>query len=211
MKSPDWHRGFSNFRCAVHSHHSTECAPDWNDLAGHHKQEYPPLLTQGFHRMTVGELRELCVTKFPASKVRGDIMAGFEAIYERAIAVGIEGEVWIDGSFLTNKIDPLDVDLIILTDAHFRDNGTPVQQEFIEWLISNEDDPKKSFLCHTDAVLLFPLGSPWYGLNALSKKHWEENVYVFSVASHEPKGIAVIKIEAGTQLTMTLSSDEVQP
>jgi hypothetical protein len=185
--------------------------PDWNDLAGHHKQEFPPLLAQGFHQMTVGELRELTVSKFQDSKVRGEIMAGFETIYERAISVGIEGEAWVDGSFLTNKIDPDDVDFIVLADAHFRDNGTPEQQEFIEWLISNEDDPKKSFLCHTDVVLLYAPDSPWYELNSRSKEHWEENVYGFSVASHEPKGIAVIKIEAGTQLTMTLSSDEVQP
>ncbi len=151
-------------------------------------------MAQGFHQMTVDELRDLCVTKFPDSKVRGDIMAGFEAVYERAISVGIEGEVWVDGSFLTNKIDPEDVDFIVLTDAYFRDSGTPEQEEFIEWLISNEDEPKKSFLCHTDVVLLFAPDSPWYELNSRNKKHWEENVYGFSVASREPKGIVIVKI-----------------
>jgi len=169
--------------------------PDWNDLsAGRHKQEFPPLLAQGFHQMTVDELRKLCVTNFPESKVRGDIMAGFETIYERAISVGIEGEAWIDGSFLTTKIDPGDVDFIVLADARFRDSGTPQQEEFIEWLISNEDDPKKSFLCHTDVVLLYPPDSPFYQLTLSARKHWEENVYGFSVASREPKGIAVVRL-----------------
>jgi hypothetical protein len=152
-------------------------------------------LAQGFHQMTVDELRALCVTNFPDSKVRSDIMAGFELIYERAISVGTDGEAWIDGSFLTQKIEPRDVDFIILTDAHFYDGGTPEQHEFIEWLISNEDDPKKSFLCHTDVVLLYPPDSPLYGLTLNAKKHWEENVYGFSVASGEPKGIAVVKLE----------------
>jgi hypothetical protein len=170
--------------------------PDWNCLSAvRHKQEFPPLLAQGFHPMTVEELRELCVSKFPDSTVRGDIMAGFEAIYERAISVGIEGEAWVDGSFLTNKIDPEDVDFIVLAEARFRDSGTPEQQDFIEWLISNENDPQKSFLCHTDVVLLYPPASPLYeSLTVRTKKHWEENVYGFSVASREPKGIAVVTI-----------------
>jgi hypothetical protein len=164
--------------------------------AGKHKQEFPPLLAQGFHHMKVGALRELCVSNFTESKVRGDIMAGFETIYERAIAVGLEGEFWVDGSFLTKKIDPDDIDFVLLTPAHFRDAGTPAQQEFIEWLISNENDPKKSFLCHTDAVLAYPPNSLWYESSTVAvKKHWEEKVYGFSVATREPKGIVVIKVE----------------
>lgn len=146
--------------------------------------------------MTLAALREMCVTNFPNSTVRGDIMAGFEAIHERAISTGIEGEAWVDGSFLTKKIDPEDIDFVILADAAFRDNGTPEQQEFIEWLISNDNDPRNSFLCHTDVVLLYPPGHPWYeSLTVAVKKHWEEKVYGFSVTTKEPKGIVVIKIK----------------
>lgn len=127
-------------------------------------------------------------------------MAGFEAIYDRAIAVGVEGEAWVDGSFLTRKTEPEDIDFIILTPARFRDSGTPEQQEFVEWLISNENDPKKSFLCHTDVVLLYPPDSPWYQSSTVAmKRHWEEKVYGFSVTTKEPKGIAVIKIAAPKQ------------
>lgn len=160
--------------------------------------------------MKVEEIRTLCVIGFPVSKVRSEIMAGFQAIYERAASVGLEGEIWLDGSFLTRKIDPGDVDFIILTEAHFRDSGTPEQQEFIEWLIANENDPKLSFLCHTDVVLLYPPDSPWVGLNESSKKHWEENVYGFSVASREPKGIAVVAIEKPQTLELQ-APEEVTP
>lgn len=73
-------------------------------------------------------------------------MAGFEAVFERALAVGIEGETWIDGSFLTKKIDPGDIDFIFLMDARFYESGTEEQYDFIEWLIDNVDDPKQSFL-----------------------------------------------------------------
>lgn len=151
-------------------------------------------MPQGFHRLLVADLRTLCVTPFVESTVRSDIMAGFETIYDRAVAVGIQGEVWIDGSFLTKKIDPGDIDFIFLIDASFHESGTQEQYEFIEWLIDNVDDPKRSFFCHTDVVLLYPEDSPLYPLTAGSKRHWEHSVYGYSVSSREPKGIAVIEV-----------------
>lgn len=162
---------------------------------GKHKQEYPPLLPQGFHQLSVDELRELCVTGFPESAIRADIMAGFETVYESALAVGIEGEAWIDGSFLTKKMEPGDIDFVFLMDANFLDNGTPAQQEFIEWLISNDNDPRKSFLCHTDVVLVYPPDSPLHAITVNTKRHWEANVYGFSVSTHEPKGIVVVGLQ----------------
>jgi hypothetical protein len=122
-------------------------------------------------------------------------MAGFTAIYDRALSLGIYGEIWVDGSFLTKKIDPEDIDFVFVIPAHFHDSGSPEQFEFVEWLISNEDDPKKSFLCHTDVVLVYPLGSPWYPLTVSTLQHWDQNVYGFSVTTREPKGIVVVKLE----------------
>jgi hypothetical protein len=95
---------------------------------GAHKQEYPPLLAQGFHFLSAEGLRELCVSGFPDSKVRADIMAGFEAIRERALSLQIRGEAWIDGSFLTKKRDPRDIDFILLIDNNYYDSGTTEQR-----------------------------------------------------------------------------------
>ena len=122
-------------------------------------------------------------------------MAGFEAIFERALALNIEGEAWVDGSFLTKKIDPGDIDFIFLIEARFYESGTPEQYEFIEWLIDKVDEPKQSFLCHTDVVLLYPPDSHLHSLTVESKRHWERNVYGFSVYAHEAKGIAVIDLK----------------
>ena len=154
------------------------------------------MLAQGFHRLSVIEVRTLCVTNFLDSTVRSDLMAGYEAIHDRALSLGITGEVWIDGSFLTQKIDPDDVDFVFLIDAAFYDSGTRDQYEFIEWLISNENDPKKAFFCHTDVVLVYPSASPWRHLTVADMRHWEEKVYGYSVAAHQPKGIVVVELEA---------------
>ena len=122
-------------------------------------------------------------------------MAGFQLIVEQAVALGITGEIWADGSFLTKKIDPDDIDFVLLADAAFYEAGTSEQFAFIEWLISNEDDPKKSFRCHTDVVLLYPSDSHLHPVTVNTKRHWEERVYGFSVTTHEPKGIVVVGLE----------------
>jgi len=56
--------------------------------------------------MTLDALRELCVTPFPLSNTRPAIMAGLEQLLQDLINYGISADVWIDGSFLTEKIDP---------------------------------------------------------------------------------------------------------
>jgi len=105
-------------------------------------------------------------------------------------------EVWLNGSFTTQKLDPDDVDFIVVAASHYRAEGTREQAELIEWLINREDEPKKMFRCHTDVVLEFPTESPFFEMGEETKAHFENNVYGYSVTTHEPKGIILIKIEA---------------
>jgi hypothetical protein len=44
---------------------------------------------------------------------------------QRLVDAKIDGEIWADGSFLTEKIDPKDVDVIVRIDGHaVYDKGT---------------------------------------------------------------------------------------
>lgn len=137
-------------------------------------------------------------------------MAGFEAIYERMSAVGIDGEIWVDGSFLTKKNEPDDIDFVLMVSARFYDDGTPEQKQLIDWLIDNEDDPKKSFLCHTDAGLVYDELSPLRYLTVDTYRHWEQDVYGFSVATHEPKGIVVVAISQASIEPIESESEQAE-
>lgn len=121
-------------------------------------------------------------------------MAGFEVIYERFVSLGITGNMWIDGSFLTTKIDPGDIDFVAMIPGHFYDDATGERREFLEWIINNDDEPKTDFLCHVDLGLIYPTDSPLHYLTTNTLNHWEKRRYGFSVATHEPKGIAVVAI-----------------
>jgi uncharacterized protein DUF6932 len=82
-------------------------------MLGTGKVEFPPLLPAGFHEMPLPALRHLCVDGFPLSTVRAGLMGGIEAICGSLSTALVPASVWIDGSFMTQKIDPADVDLAV--------------------------------------------------------------------------------------------------
>ena len=78
-----------------------------------HKPEFPPLLGPGLHPFSWLELRAACVDAFPLSQTRLEIFTGLEEVIRELQRLGITGELWLDGSFLTRKIDPDDIDLVL--------------------------------------------------------------------------------------------------
>lgn len=83
------------------------------------------------------EVRRLCVDRFPTSASRHTIMVGLEHVVQELNSHAIEGELWVDGSFLTEKIDPEDVDLVLRIQAEFYDNARPDQQKVVDWLMDD--------------------------------------------------------------------------
>lgn len=81
------------------------------------KQDFPPLWPGGFHAMTLEQIKSQCVDAFPGSTRR-------RILYERLVVyltllaqVGLPLEVWIDGSFVTEKAEPDDIDVAIIASA----------------------------------------------------------------------------------------------
>ena len=102
-------------------------------MAGVRKEEFPPLLDVGFHRMNVESLRRLCVTRFSASITRPAIMGNLVTLIELINQKVIVGEIWIDGSFLTEKLNPDDVDLLLIVKADTFRAFTAEQRRFFDW------------------------------------------------------------------------------
>lgn len=75
------------------------------------RPENTPLIpTSGPHHKSVAELHKLCVTGSPSER-RTKLWEGFAALYLRLIDAGLTGlDLWVDGSFLTEKETPKDVD-----------------------------------------------------------------------------------------------------
>jgi hypothetical protein len=153
------------------------------------KPEFPSLLTIGRHDINLSDLRQLCVNHFPLSKTRSHIMAGLEKIIKKLKINGIKGEVWINGSFVTEKINPEDVDLVLRVSADFYDNATQKQRDTVDWLSSNL---KNTYFCDTYFFMEWPEGHPNYWHGHLWYNYWMKQ-FGFS-RGNEMKGIPVLSL-----------------
>jgi hypothetical protein len=155
------------------------------------ESDFPPLLELGWHRMSMSALRALCVEPFPSSATREMIMAGLEAITARLVQAGVTGDLWIDGSFLTEKINPKDSDVALCIDSpSMYDFGSPDQREAIKWLNGNLKET--SFVCDSYVIFTYPIvhclwqeGEWW--------KTWYQRQFGFS-RDDDPKGIVVVSL-----------------
>ncbi|HEC65976.1 MAG TPA: hypothetical protein ENI23_11845 [bacterium] len=96
------------------------------------KYEFPPLLPDGIHEMTLEKLQDLCVTSFPLSKTRESTMLDIEELCNALSSNKLEAEVWVDGSFLTGKIDPMDSDIAVRLDGVAYESATKKQKQIVD-------------------------------------------------------------------------------
>jgi hypothetical protein len=152
------------------------------------KQEFPPLLPRGFHQMTLDQMRVDFVNAFGGSRRRKPVMDGLEKVVQRIVSARLEGDIWIDGSFLTKKTDPDDSDLILIMDAEFYSRATPVQKQIVDWVRSNL---YHSHYCHSHVLFQHPAGHPEHTDSVWFHAYWLRQ-FGFS-RRDEPKGIVLIK------------------
>lgn len=132
---------------------------------------------------------DLCVTPFPLSATRGNIMRGLSIVIRRLIAARIVGELWINGSFLTQKIDPRDSDVVLAADSTIVDTGgTILQVKTLDWIDSNL---KTKHLCDSYLFFNYPPGHPYEADGEWMRAYWIRQ-FGFS-RSDQPKGLAVFK------------------
>lgn len=96
------------------------------------------LLPPGRHRVTAEDFKAHFVTAFPTSKVRAPL---YQRWLQHRVAmlsfVPILSQ-WIDGSFVTDKEDPGDIDLVTVMEASAYDALTPVQQLLLDALMAGK-------------------------------------------------------------------------
>jgi len=102
---------------------------------------------------------------------------------------GIAGEVWINGSFVTEKMNPDDVDLVLRIPAEFYEHATQEQREAVNWLTSNLKD---NYLCDSYFFMEWPEGHINHWLGQYAHHYWMKQ-FGFS-RGNEMKGIPVLAL-----------------
>lgn len=77
------------------------------------KPDYPPLLAPGLHKLTFQGLYDLAVFPFSGDARRSVLFQKFSLWASEVRASGVEGTLWVDGSFLTQKPSPEDIDCVM--------------------------------------------------------------------------------------------------
>lgn len=132
--------------------------------------EYAPLLPEGLHPVDETALRQLCLASFPRSRTRGRLFAAMEQLIALLRNSGIAAEVWIDGSFVTRKPDPRDVDVVLFVDWSFAESGTPRQRTVIRDL--DDRTPVVPSGLDLFTVIEYPVGHPLHTPSAVPRRYW---------------------------------------
>lgn len=144
--------------------------------------KHTPLFPPGLHPVTEGDLDNHFLRAFAASQTRPALIAGLRAFLASLKRVGVAFEVWLDGSFCTEKLDPNDVDIVVFADE---DELNGLDQGVRQYLSALLDRPnaKVKFGCD---VLFAPAGD-------LNLRSYWRGWYGFD-RSEQPKGIVQVMV-----------------
>ena len=70
------------------------------------------LLNPGFFEYKLNEIQTIFVDEFKESQTRKRNFNGFYSWLSELLNICIPNEIWIDGSFVTNKTNPNDIDIV---------------------------------------------------------------------------------------------------
>lgn len=158
---------------------------------GRIKTEFAGLLRPGLWPMELERLSELCVLddRFKLSATRKRILKSWREIGTVLSAGGITGDIWIDGSYLTEKIDPEDIDMLLRVPSSLYDSD-PIKRGIIDWATS--PDRWDSHSCDSYLWVEYTEGHPLHAESDSFLKYWER--WFGHSRLGEPKGIAVLSV-----------------
>lgn len=98
--------------------------PSASSMSASEGTEFPPLWPPGFHPASLEDVQSRCVDEIDLSTTRQKLMLDFRVVLDCLAASGITCEIWLDGSFVTAKINPSDIDFIAVVESRLYDEGS---------------------------------------------------------------------------------------
>lgn len=156
-------------------------------------EEFPPLLAAGFWKMSASELHALVVNKFPGSTRRPALWSDFSFALDELKRLYIPCVVWVDGSFLTEKIEPKDVDFVIEVELEFLDTCNAEQAALLERF--SDRALRTRPVLHSFVMPSAPPGHSFHQDALRLHAQWKKD-FGHSYVKREQKGIAQVEVLA---------------
>ena len=132
--------------------------------------------------MDEAQLEAYFVDPFNGSATRRTLASGLRTYLNALRLAGVSFEVWLDGSFTTQKVDPNDVDLVVFADPNEINRLPPALQTYLQGMF-DRTSAKHQFGCD----VFFTLSS-----NEVQRSYWR-GWYGFD-RLEQPKGIALLVV-----------------
>ena len=144
---------------------------------------FEPLLPPGIHDLEVSEIGNHFLSKFSTSTTRAVLIAGLQDYLDCIRKYSIDYEIWIDGSFVTKKENPRDIDMVVFA-SNIQIQSIPISmREELELLLVGRSHIRQKF----GLDVLFAVSE-----DKEMRSYWR-GWYGFDRNEH-PKGIARIFI-----------------
>jgi hypothetical protein len=142
--------------------------------------------------MSMKDLRTRCVELFPQSSTRQLLFLTLERLVAALGAKGLACEIWVDGSFVTEKPNPADIDLTVVFHGAELDRLARDDRDAAIDLLAMERDGRFRPDLHLFMAALRPAGHPDHAALTGMLDYWAQ---WWSVTRENwVKGFAVVKL-----------------
>lgn len=145
--------------------------------------DHPPLFPPGLHPVAEEDLDNHFLNAFAGSSTRPTLLDGLRRFINALRRADVAFEVWLDGSFCTQKLDPSDVDLVVFADSATLNGLDSGRQAYLQGLLLDRVSARRQFGCD---VLFAPAD------DANLRSYWR-GWYGFD-RSEQAKGIAKLEV-----------------
>ncbi len=150
------------------------------------------------------------VESYPGSNTRQSIFRGF-ARWRIEVQPLIKAiRQWVDGSFVTDRIDPHNIDVVSFCDTDYYNSLSKEIQDEIDRLLDGQRSTISDYSTHSALILSAPPGHPEYWQSEVFRRHqrkWLAKTYIEDPATGH-------RIETNHQkgfLEMTLGEELAAP
>ena len=128
-------------------------------------------LDAGLHVFASDEFESHFVTSFPHSKTRTTILDGYTRHCREIVGLVGACEQFLDGSFVTSKNDPGDIDLVMFIDATVVDALPHDKQQALMELVAGPNT-RANYHCDAYFCPIYPAGHPMSDAARQKRKYW---------------------------------------
>ena len=141
------------------------------------RQGYPrKVLPEGVHPCDETTFKDRFVTGFPQSTTRKGICDGFLRFRMDLVARGFCAIQWVDGSFVEEKQDPSDVDVVTFVDYDWLNCAPPDAKRFADEVLDakDKDVTKTKYSTHAFLVRACPQDHAYYAVFEEWRQYWRK-------------------------------------